>query len=191
MLKLAYFLLSLLMIPVGSAAVPNTTGGKEPVWVLADLTTLPDLAALFGHADALITLQEDKDDPEAIRPTIFIFKLQQKPKGRLNSEKAWQAYISQFIKKGRRMELGQDASKPGRYLLEFTARNPDSESDMRSLYLALQESDGSVSLFIYDSVGPSTARNLPLVKSLFARMDRKLLNDMLNADIDRRKKQVN
>ena len=99
----------------------------------------------------------------------------------------WQKFLKSYIKDQKRVILNQDTSKNGRYIVEFTSRHKDTKTDLRSLYLAIQSPDKSVSLFIYDGVGPSTARNMPLVRALFNELDQARLMEMYQADLERRK----
>jgi|GEM_PF-6320084 len=163
------------------AATPATSE-----WVLTDLTTIPDLSMFFGHADAVITTKPDPQS-DAVRPTVFAFKLQDKPKGRLKASHEWLAFLKTSIKNGKRVILNQDPTQSGRYILEFTSRNIDSHTDLHSLYLAIQNEDDSVSLFVYDGVGPSTSRHLPVVRAFFNELDQHRLMDLYKADLQRRK----
>lgn len=170
------------MIPGAAFAAPGA--GQE--WVLTDLTSIPELAAFFGNSDAVITTKPAPND-ESIRPTVFAFKLQTKAKGKLKTASEWQAFLKPQIKDTKRVILNQDASQSGRFIMEFTSRNKDSDSDLQSLYLAIQSPDNSVSLFVYDGVGPTTAKNMPIVKKFFSTLDKARLMDLYRADVERRK----
>jgi hypothetical protein len=179
-----------LLIAVFFAALPAlaATGTDISQWTLTDLTTIRELSAFFGDADAVITLKKRQDEPpDAVRPTVLAYKLQNKPATKLATAAEWQRFLKSYIKDPKRVILNQDTSKSGRYIVEFTSRHKDTKTDLRSIYLAIQSADKSVSLFIYDGVGPSTSRNLPMVRALYNELDQARLMEMYQADLERRK----
>lgn len=159
-------------------------------WQLTDLAAVPELATFFGEANAVITLSKESEPKEgAVRPTIFLYELGTAPKGKLKTAEDWRRFLKPYIKDEKPIVLRQDASQTGRYIFEFTSRNKLSETDLRSIYLAIQRPDRSVSLFIYDGVGSSATQTLPTVRTFLNKLGPEQLRSLQEADIQRRKEQ--
>lgn len=172
---------SLLWPTLGLALSAKVT----PEWILTDLTTIPELAAFLGNSDAVITVNNEVPGMKD-KPTILITKLKAKADGPLRTAAEWLAFLKPHIKDVRRLNLKQDVSQNGRFMLEFLSRNKEANTDLHSLYLANQNADHSITLFVYDGVGPSTSRNLPLVRALYTTLDQKRLMEMYRDDLQRR-----
>jgi hypothetical protein len=135
----------------------------------------------------VITVKKNPgDSSDAIRPSILVFHLEDSPKKKLKTTTEWNAFIKPFIQDKQLLVLRQDISQSGRYIIEFTSRHHDSKSDLRSIYLVTQAQDNSVTLFIYDGLGPATARNLPRVRAFLQGLDTFQLDEMYGDDIKRR-----
>jgi hypothetical protein len=163
-------------------------GAHSQQWQLTDLGAAPELATFFGDADAVITLPKGSESTQSsARPTIFLYELITAPKGRLKTAEDWRRFLKPYIKDDKPIVLRQDASQPGRYIFEFTSRNKLSETDLRSIYLAIQRPDRSVSLFIYDGVGSTTTQTLPVVRAFLDKLNPERLRQLQDEDIQRRK----
>lgn len=176
--------LAVLLFPLMTFAATQ----DAPEWMLTDLRGSPELAAFFAGADAVITVKKKNgEDGEAVRPTIFVFHLDAKPKSKLKTSTEWGSIVKSFIQDKQKLVLREDVSQTGKYLIEFTSRHRDTKTDLRSVYLAMQAADNTITLFIYDGIGPATAKNLPVVRSFLKDLEFYRLDDMYGADQERRK----